>query len=239
MRKWIVSSGCIAVMLLFVTGCQTAVSGETEESDILVEKDEAVELEVELKLGAGELAVSSGAREWVEGTVVYNHKDFEPETTYDSRGKKGKVVIEQKKQSLGNISVGDIKNEWNIRLNKEIPIELAVNSGASDTELDLSGLNLSGLEINAGVGDISVDLSGDWPQSFDVTFETGVGKTTVILPKSAGVKIETHKGIGETNIAGFISEGDGVYVNDAYGKTDVQIEVEANLGVGEANFELK
>ncbi len=228
----------IAVILL-AAGCQTAVSGETKEADILIEKDGAEELDVELKLGAGELSVSGGAREWAEGTVVYNHKDFEPDTSYDKSGRKGKIVIAQKKQGLGNMTVGDIKNEWDIRLNDEVPIGLSVNSGASDTELELSGLNLSDLEINAGVGDITVDLSGDWPQSFDVAFETGVGQTTVILPEKVGVKLETHKGIGETNIDGFISEGDGVYVNEAYGKTDVQIEIEANLGVGEANFEME
>ncbi|WP_160909452.1 hypothetical protein [Pontibacillus yanchengensis] len=59
-------------------------------------------------------------------------------------------------------------NEWDVNLTKDIPLQLNVNIGASDTSLNLSGLQLSELSIHSGVGEMDVDLSGTWKDSFNV-----------------------------------------------------------------------
>ena len=105
--------------------------------------------------------------------------------------------------------------------------------------MDLKGLNLSTLEVNAGVGDMTIDLGGKWEKSFDASLEMGVGKSTIILPKEVGVKIISSKGIGNTNFVGFISEGDGIYVNEAYKDADVIINLTTELGIGEVNFQME
>ncbi|MYL53619.1 hypothetical protein GLW08_09750 [Pontibacillus yanchengensis] len=74
-----------------------------------------------------------------------------------------------------------------------------MNTGSSDTFLNLSGLNLSDLSIHTDVGEMDVDLSGNWKESFDVELNTGVGDTHVVLPKGVGVIIDSSKGIGESN----------------------------------------
>ncbi len=67
----------------------------------------------------------------------------------------------------------------------------------------------------------------------------GGGSAKVLLPKDVGVKIVASKGIGETNFKGLISEGNGVYVNEAYENADVIITIKTDLGVGSATFETK
>ena len=85
-------------------------------------------------------------------------------------------------------------------------MKLSVDSGVSSTELDLQGLMLEKLDINAGVGDLYVDLGGDaWENSFETNITTGVGEATVILPSEVGVKIKSEKGLGTSNVVGFIS----------------------------------
>ncbi|MBY0098857.1 hypothetical protein H0185_19000 [Mesobacillus maritimus] len=216
------------------------VGGNEESFEVQVDKDHAKELEVELNIGAGELNVESGGKEWVEGTIDYNHKKLEPEISYKVKGDAGVAVIEQgEKGLLDKINIGEIENHWNLRLNDEIPMDLVINSGASETMLDLKGLELQNLEVNAGVGDISIDLSGDWQESFDASLDMGIGKSTIILPSDVGVKIEASKGIGESNLVGFVSQGNGVYVNDAFKDADVVINLKTNLGVGEATFKME
>ncbi|CAM5679659.1 hypothetical protein LSPH24S_08318 [Lysinibacillus sphaericus] len=104
--------------------------------------------------------------------------------------------------------------------------------------LDLRGLKLEKLDIETGVGDLNVDLGGDWKKSFKTNIETGVGQTTVILPSEVGVKITTEKGIGSMNLEGFIAKGKGVFVNEAYEKADIVLEVNSELGVGDVTFKL-
>ena len=90
--------------------------------------------------------------------------------------------------------------------------------------------------MNAGVGEITVDLGGDWKESFDARISSGVGKMTVILPKDTGVRIHSDKGIGSASFENLISKGNGVYVNKAYEDAKVQIDLDADIGVGEVTF---
>ena len=228
----------VATGALMLTGCNIfAVGKDATNKEIVVEKDKAKQLEVEVNMGVGELTIENGSKEWVTGEASYNDKDFEPEVTYKLKGDTAKVSIDQSKNNGIDINKGGLKNEWNLQFTNKVPMDLVVNSGASAGMLKLSGLQLNDLEINAGVGDITVDLSGDWKKSFDVNMDMGVGVTTLIIPKDVGVKVISEKGVGIRTIEGLISEGEGVYVNDKFDTSDVVITVHTELGVGE--FEIK
>ncbi|WP_456272265.1 toast rack family protein [Bacillus sp. AK031] len=241
MKKQLLAGVLLSSVLVIATGCNALESvtfgkGDVEEHQIKVEKDSAKELKVDLQLGAGEMNVSGGAVEWVTGEIEYNNDDLKPEVDYDLNGDKGEVVIKQKKNINVSVGFGNMKNGWDLQLSEELPIDLHVTSGASDTNLDLSGMQLKDLRVDAGVGDVEVDLSGEWKESFDVDINTGVGETTVILPKGTGVKIQSQEGIGKSNFEGFTSKGNNTYVNDAYESADIIITVKVDTGVGEVNF---
>jgi hypothetical protein len=230
--------GVIAVSLLVLTsGCGLLASGEGKAgaSTISIEKNKAKEMELELNIGVGKLTVENGAEDWVEGSIDYS-KNLKPKVSYKLKGDKGIGVIDQGNGKLDTINIGEVKDKWELKLNDEIPMDLTVNSGASETNLDLKGLLLSELEVNAGVGDITVDLGGNWTESFDVSLKMGVGKTTILLPTDVGVKIESTKGIGTAEFGDLISKGDGVYVNEAYEDAEVIINIKTDLGVGEVIF---
>jgi len=59
----------------------------------------------------------------------------------------------------------------------------------------------------------------------------GVGGVNLILPRDVGVRVEADSGLGGVNAEGFNRDGD-VYTNDAYGRTDVTLEIRAEVGVG-------
>jgi len=221
---------------LVLSGCFSFIPNKMREEAILVEKDKAKALEVDIDLGVGEMNVSGGAKEWVEGNAEYNVKKLAPQVDYDLHGDTGEVEIKHKGST--KLGLSNIKNTWAIQLNDSIPMDLNVETGASLANLDLQGLQLEKLDIEAGVGDLTVNLGGDWKKSFTTTIETGVGQTTVILPSKVGVKLTTEKGIGSSNVEGLMSKGNGVYVNEAYDKADVVLEVNSELGIGEITFKL-
>jgi len=235
--KKIIGIGVImGASLMLLSGCYSVFPEKTRDETILVEKDKAEKLEVDINLGVGELIIKKGAKDWVEGTAQYNIKKLAPQIHYDLQGKTGNVEIEHKGST--NIRLGKMKNTWDIELNEDIPMDLSIETGASTAELDLRGLQLEKLDIETGVGDLLVDLSGDWKKSFETNIETGVGTATVILPSTVGVKLTTEEGIGSSSIEGLISKGKGVYVNEAYGNADVILEVNSEIGVGDVTFKL-
>lgn len=232
--KKVMGFGLAAVSaVLLLSGCNNTIfAREKSDDEIVVEKDKAKELEVVLNLGAGKMDVAGGADEWVSGNAIYEPEKMKPEVSYDRDGKVGKVEIAQPDK----FKISKFKNEWDLKLTEDVPVDLEVNAGASETNLDLRGIELSNLEVSAGVGEITVDLSGDWKESFDASISSGVGKMTVILPKDTGVRIKAEKGIGSASFEDLISKGNGVYVNEAYEDAKVKIDLDADIGVGEVTF---
>jgi hypothetical protein len=232
--KKVVGFGLAAVSaVLLLSGCNNSIfASEKSDDQIVVEKDKAKELEVVLNFGAGQMDVAGGADDWVNGKAIYEPEKMKPKVSYNLGGKVGKVEISQPDY----FKIGKMKNEWELKLNEDVPVDLVVNAGASETDLDLKGIQLSNLEVNAGVGDITVDLGGDWNESFDARISSGVGKMTVILPKDTGIRVNAEKGIGSASFEDLISKGNGIYVNEAYEEAKIKIDLDADIGVGEVIF---
>lgn len=229
-------TGSILVSSFVLAGCSTNVITKEDHANVLIEKDKAEQLDVSLNIAAGKLHVSEGAKEWVKGELEYTTDILRPNVSYKQSGKKGKIVIEHTNKKFSDLKGPNMKSNWDLQLSNKVPIDLNVNTGASETHLDLQGLQLSDLNVNVGVGDTTIDLSGDWEQDFDVQLSMGVGKSTIILPKDVGVQVKSSKGIGHSEFRGFISMGDDVYVNEAYENAKIKINVNAELGIGKADF---
>lgn len=236
MKKLVGLGVMMGTSVFVLSGCFSFMPNKMQEETILVEKDKAKTLEVDIDLGVGEMNLTGGAKEWVEGKADYNIKKLAPQVNYDVSGDTGEVEIKHKGST--KLGISNIKNNWAIQLNDDIPMDLTVETGASLANLDLQGLQLEKLDIEAGVGDLTVNLGGDWKKSFKANIETGVGQTTVIVPSKVGVKLTTEKGIGLSNVEGLISKGKGVYVNEAYDKADVVLEIKSEIGVGDITFKL-
>lgn len=199
-----------------------------------IKKDNAKSLDVDIRFGAGNLLIEGGATEWVEGDIDSNVKKWYPAVTYKNKRDVGYVEIRQKMNGL--TALQKKRNNWNLQLTDKIPVNLNVEMGVSDSELKLAGLHISHLSVDAGVSDTTINLAGDWRESFDADIDLGVGDAEIYLPKGTGVKLTVSKGIGSVGTKGFVSKGNGVYVNEAYDHSDVSINLKVSVGVGSVKF---
>lgn len=87
-----------------------------------------------------------------------------------------------------------------------------------------------------GASRSTLDLTGDWASDLDINITGGVSSLTVRLPSSIGVRVEIS-GISRINASGLVKEGKA-YVNDAYGKSDVTLDIFIEAGLGEVNLEV-
>jgi hypothetical protein len=220
---------------LFLGSCGTPRIGEMQRESQSVDLENAQSARAELRMGAGELNVSGGADALMEADFSYNVADWEPEVSYDVSGDTGELRVKQ--GSGGGIPGGDARNEWEVRFNDAVPTDLHLEMGAGESTLNLDSLTLTGLELQMGAGEATVDLTGDYGRDLEASIQGGVGEATVLLPSKVGVRARAEGGIGEINAEGLQREGDS-YVNDAYGGSDVTLEVDVQGGVGEINLEV-
>ncbi|MDP5276731.1 toast rack family protein [Chengkuizengella axinellae] len=238
--------GMMLVFLLVLAGCSNevvehfTVHSNLEKESITIEKDQSTALDISLQISLGELQVSKGATEWIDGSIEYNVKKLEPEVTYELTQNRGQVEIKQNEGDFGFRNIGGVENSWDFKLTNEIPLDLKVMAGVSETKLDLKGLQIQNLEVETGVGEVTIDMSGEWEEGFNANFKTGLGSSTIILPSDIGVIIKTEKGIVATDFIKLKSLGNGVYVNDAYDASESDhIKINAELGMGEVMFKVK
>jgi hypothetical protein len=240
----------VVVVLLIVMMAATAIvagacgtqPGGTQQVGKMQRESQSVALEnadsarAQLKMAAGELNITGGADQLMEGDFSYNVADWKPKVNYDVSGDTGELVAKHG-SSEGIHLGGDARNEWDISLNDEVPTDLVVQMGAGESDLDLDSLTLTGVDLQMGAGKTTVDLTGDYAQSFDASIQGGVGEATVLLPSEVGIKAKAEGGLGKINAEGLQKVGNS-YVNDAYGESDVNLSVDVKGGIGEINLEV-
>ena len=224
-----------AVATVFLSSCGTQGIGEMERESRTVDLENAQSVRAELMMGAGELNLTGGADALMEADFAYNVADWKPEVSYEVSGDAGELSVEQ--GGGEGVTGGDARNEWDLRLNDDVPIDLEVEMGAGESDFDLDSLTLTGLDLQMGAGRTTVDLTGDYDRSIDARIQGGVGEATVQLPSGIGVRVNAEGGLGQINAEGLQREGDA-YVNDAYGESDVTLDVDVEGGVGQINLEV-
>lgn len=185
-----------------------------------------------LNFPAGQLNVSGGSSHLVDAGFSYREGDAAPEMNYSVSADHGDLEVNE---NGDHPRFGDHDDKWDLHFNNDVPLDLTLQMGAGQGNLNFSTLNLSHLEIHTGVGQLVLDLTGPRKQDLSANIQGGVGQARIRLPKDVGVRARASGGIGAVNVNGLRKQGD-YYVNDAYGKTPTSIDLNVQGGIGEVDL---
>jgi len=230
-RLGLIILGCAAALSLLA--CEDMGNLTTDSKAVEAAGAEAVEMNV--KMGAGELRVSGGAQTLMEAEFTHRTRRQPPEVDYRVTGTKGFLAVRQRRG--GGVFLGSSRNEWDIRLNSQMPTDLKINLGAGESRLDLADVNLRSLKVDMGVGEMKLDLRGKHDRDLDMSIDGGIGSGTIYLPLEAGVRVHVDGGIGSVDAHEFHKEGH-VYTNDSYGKSEITIDIRIDAGIGSIDLRL-
>lgn len=211
--------------------------GELQTERRSVEADDAESVRAEIRMALGELNVAGGAgSSLMDADFAYNVAGWRPDVDYRKLGDEGELTVGQRGITEG-IPTHRARNEWDVRLNDDVPIALRVQMGGGLGNLDLDSLALTGLDLDMGAGSATVDLTGSWERDVNARIRGGAGELTVLLPSRMGVRVDAGARVGRVNAEGLRRQGDA-YVNDAYGGPGANLEVDVEGGIGQINLEV-
>lgn len=122
--------------------------------------------------------------------------------------------------------------EWSLTLNEDVPLTLRVQSGASETRLDLSALKVTDLRVETGASSTEVIL----PAAAGFTrahLSSGAAATVVEVPAGVGARIEAGGGLSDTNVAPrFQRLAAGQYESPDYATAPNKVDLKVETGVG-------
>jgi hypothetical protein len=190
--------------------------------------------EIVINMGAGELELRGADQgPLLEADFEFNRERNRPEVDYGVSGGKGRLEVRHARRR--GVNFGHVHNRWDLRLSRAVPVEFNIDLGAGQSDLDLRGFRIARAEIDMGVGELNLDLQGPHERSFDVKIDGGVGSARIYLPAEVGVRVKIDGGLGSVDARG-LTKRSGAYVNDAYGRSPVTIEVDINAGIGSVDL---
>ncbi len=122
--------------------------------------------------------------------------------------------------------------EWTLVLSPDAPLSLRVESGASETRLDLSGLKVTDLRVETGASSTEVVL----PAAAGFTrahLSSGAAAAVVEIPDGVGARIEAAGALSHIDVAPrFQRLASGQYESPDYATAPNKVDLKVETGVG-------
>jgi len=185
--------------------------------------------------GAGRLSVFDGADlVSVQGATALGSPAFS--------------VVHKGATAQVNVGFGDTSvwqpsvqaNHLDVQLDRDVVWDVRVDTGASETSVDLSALKLSSFSLDAGASDADITLGTPAAQAADdpvsVSINCGVSSLKVRVPRSAAVRLRVDGALNSTEVSGSLSKtsaqaGQDVWESAGYGSgARYDIVVKSGLG---------
>jgi hypothetical protein len=211
-------------------------SGDLITKSVVQEIGDAEEAEIDINMNIGILKIGALEAEsdlLISGEVEIS--DFEElsddlevsgdtlKYTLSSDGKPYQAVW------IPNQEVDNDKT-WDLRLNRELMLDLAIDTGVGKFEIDLSELRISKLDLNTGVGEVTIELPSEGNFRADVS--GGVGKLTLYLPSDLAAGLFIDGGLGNVSVSGDFTQRNGNYFTQNYESSSDQIQLYIDGGIG-------
>ena len=204
-------------------------AGPEVKESITVADPESDETRLSISFGAGELTLSPGAKNLVEGTAIYNVDDFKPQIIENGNS------IEIKQGDFDSIPpLKNMRNDWDLKLGSA-PMDLVISAGAYDGTLELGGLALKSLEVNDGASNVDLTFSKPNPIEMSVMLYA-TGASDVTLPGLANANFSTltfSGGAGNYTLdfSGGLQQDAVVTIDSGFGNVTLMIPEEVNAKV--------
>lgn len=191
---------------------------------------DATKADVEIAPGLGHLII----REARDGAMLAEGRieRFQGEQLSVSHtGSSGVARLDIKSRGLKGIPASvEGRHTWDLGLNGSVPMRLDLDLGVGKSELDLTRLRLTELEVNTGVGETRIDLpaTGRFPARID----SGIGRLTVTIPRGMAVRVRAETGIGAVHFDGEFVERGSVRESPDYETSANQVDLRISGGIG-------
>jgi len=129
-------------------------------------------------------------------------------------------------------SMGGRGLAWDLKLNRSVALKLDLESGASESTLDLADLNVNELQVQTGASstDITLPARAGYTR---VTVKSGAAAVNLHLPEGVAARIYIQSGLAGISVdTARFPQTSGVYETPGYATADNKAEIRVETGVG-------
>jgi hypothetical protein len=176
------------------------------------------ETTIKFNMTGGVFNLRSGAEGLVNGTIIYNVEQWEPQFT---RRENAYEIRQVSPFSITGIPTKDVVNTWDLYLSSALPLDLSIEGGASEYIFDFTGLQLINLRILQGASESTIRFDIPNTQLMEeFSFTTGASSAKLYGLANANFEVMS------------MSAGAGNYTLDFTGSSishDTRIDIKAGI----------
>lgn len=122
--------------------------------------------------------------------------------------------------------------DWDVKFNDQVPIQLRVDAGASKSELDLTDLRVTDLQLHTGASATVVDLPAHAGLT-TVKIEAGAASVEINVPGGVAARIHSSSGLAAIDVDTTRFPGSGShYQSPDFDSAANKVEMKIEAGVG-------
>lgn len=161
----------------------------------------------------------------IEGEISFSKAADKPKVEVEESFGQRIVKISQP-TSNGLPFISSLRNETQLFLTDQIPLEIQINTGASKEKIDLSALRVDYLEINSQASDLNIAFNGLY--SSRAKIKTKASNLNIKIPKDAATRITIDSKVKNLSIDSRFEKKNGEYktkdFDKAFTRLDIRIE---------------
>jgi hypothetical protein len=198
-----------------------------EGEKVSIPLEDAASALIKVDHGAGRLSLHSGAgpNEIVNGT-------FGNGLNYKSHleGTRMEVKLRTSQQFWAWWPGESL--DWDIHLNRDIPLNIKIDSGASASIIDLSDMKVSDLDIDTGASSTDLTLPASAGNT-RVDIDTGASSLKIKIPSGVAASIRIKSAIAAVNVNSRFPRLEGnLYQSSDYSTAANRVDMTIDAGVG-------
>ena len=125
---------------------------------------------------------------------------------------------------------------WNVALTREIPLQLELETGASESRLNLQDLRVTELSLKTGASSTTITLPANAGQT-RVNVQSGAASVDLRVPQGVAARIRVQSGLAGIDIdRERFPEAAGGYETPGYGSSANQVDIFVETGVGSVSI---
>jgi hypothetical protein len=217
-----VSVVALALILVFVgpeMGFTPATSATTDVVFEPLGSAESARIDLDLSVGEATITALEDSNNLLEAEITHLG-DLE----FTVSGEQEKIVRLREKENHIRFDWFDIFEDhnlrWDVGLSPQIPLNISIDGGVGETDLNLSQLDITKLDLDSGVGDMTIILPATG-SSYEVDVNVGVGRIELRLEDGIDVTLDIDGGVGDTIVV--VPEGVGVRLVGEIGVGDINV----------------
>lgn len=201
--------------------------GAAQAEQASIDLQGAREARVRLEHGAGRLQVRGAplGGELARGTFVGGLRQSAQKTG-------DRLEVEMRAAEALWIPFGPgVRYDWEVEFNTDIPMKLSLHTGADESDVDLSGLQLTDFKLETGASNTKVTLPARGRLRAD--FDLGAASLTVIVPQGVAARIRVDSGVSDVRVDARFPRVDNVYQSPDYESAVNAVDMTIDAGAAQ------